>query len=72
MQEKRGSRFEEVTIKLNKRYYRLINAVCGGDPKKVGKLLRYLIAESLKNKSTDELLKIVEPRRKKAEKTAEE
>ncbi len=73
MAEKRGSRFEELTIKINKKYYRLINAVCGGDPRKVNKLVRHLLTEALMNKSTDELLKIVETssRKKKAEEKAE-
>ena len=71
MEKKRGgNRFEEITIKLNKKYYRLINAVCGGDPKKVNKLIRYLISEALSSKSTDELIKVVESRRRR--KTEEE
>ncbi len=66
MEKKRGgNRFEEITIKLNKKYYRLINAVCGGDPKKVNKLIRYLISEALSSKSTDELIKVVESRRRR-------
>ncbi len=63
MERRGGSRFEEVTVKLNKKYFRLINAVCGGDPKKINKLLRYLISEALKDKSTDELIRVVESRR---------
>ena len=65
MEKRGGPRYEELTIKINKKYFRLINAVCGGDPKKINKLVRYLIAEALKEKSTDELIKVVESSRRK-------
>ncbi len=67
MEQPKRSRYEEVTVKLNKRQFKLINAVCGGDERKINKLIRYLITEALKEKSTDELLKVVEPPRKKKE-----
>ncbi|BAT71084.1 hypothetical protein TST_0275 [Thermosulfidibacter takaii ABI70S6] len=63
--EGRRSRFEEVTVKISKKDFKLINAVCGGDERKINKLIRYLISESLKNKTTDELLKVVEPSRRR-------
>ena len=69
MEQAKRTRFEELTVKLNKKHFKLINAVCGGDERKINKLIRYLISEALKEKSTDDLLKVVEPprRRKKEE-----
>lgn len=62
MERKRGGgvKFEELTIKLDSKLYRLINAVCGGDPKKVNRLIRIIISESLSNKSTEELLALAQ------------
>ena len=61
MEKKRGGpRFEEITIKLDKKYFRVINAVCGGDQRKINRLIRRLIAESLNGKQMDELIKLAE------------
>ncbi len=68
MQRKRGgARFEEVSLKLEKKHYRVINAVCGGDQRKIGRLIRFLVAEALKDKQISDLMQLAgtTPRRKK-------
>ncbi len=64
-----GARFEEVCIKLEKKHYRVINAVCGGDQRKIGRVIRSLVAEALKDKQVSDLLQLAgtTPRRKKQE-----
>lgn len=56
-----GARFEELTIKLDKKLFRTINAICEGDPKKINRMIRRLIAEGLQGKSLEELLKLAAP-----------
>lgn len=59
MERKRGgARFEDICMKLEKKHHRLINAVCGGDQRKVGRVIRALVGEALKDKSVDELMKL--------------
>ncbi|MGB9667772.1 MAG: hypothetical protein ACPLSJ_01565 [Thermosulfidibacteraceae bacterium] len=61
-----GIKFEEITIKLDSKIYRLLNAVCGGDLNKVNKVIRALLAESLRERSTEELLNLAnQPIRKR-------
>ena len=64
-----GPRFEEVCIKLDKKHFRVINAVCGGDQKKIGRVIRSLLAEALKDKQISDLLELAgpPPRKKKGE-----
>jgi len=64
-----GARFEEVCIKLDKKHYRVINAVCGGDQRKIGRVIRFLVAEALKDKQVSDLLQLAgtTPRKKKQE-----
>ncbi len=69
MEKKRrggGIKFEEITIKLDSKIYRLLNAVCGGDINKVNRVIRALLTESLREKSTEELLSLAnQPIRKR-------
>jgi len=56
-----GARFEELNIKLDRKLFRTINAICEGDPKKINRMIRRLIAESLEGKSIETLIKMAEP-----------
>jgi len=71
MERKRGgARFEEVCLKLEKKHYRVINAVCGGDQRKIGRVIRALVAEALKDKQVSDLIELAgtaQRRRKKEE-----
>ena len=67
-----GPRFEEITIKLDKKYFRVINAVCGGDQRKINRLIRRLIAEALSGKQMEELIKLAESPIKRRKEVVEE
>ena len=70
MERKRGgARFEEVCLKLEKKHYRVINAVCGGDQRKIGRVIRALVAEAIKGKQVSDLMELAgtTPRRRKKE-----
>ena len=69
-----GPRFEEVCLKLEKKHFRIINAVCGGDQRKISKVVRSLIAEALKDKQISDLIELAGPptRKKKEEEEGEE
>ena len=67
-----GPRFEEVCIKLDKKHFRIINAVCGGDQRKIGRVVRSLLAEALKDKQIADLLELAGPPSRREKAKAEE
>ncbi len=70
MERKRGgARFEEVCLKLEKKHYRVINAVCGGDQRKIGRVIRALVSEAIKGKQVNDLMELAgtTPRRRRKE-----
>ena len=72
MAKRGGPRFEEVTIKLDKKIFKLLNAVSGGDSKKLNRLIRRLIIESLSTKQMEELIQMAEKPTRKRKKELEE
>ncbi len=72
MAKRGGPRFEEVTIKIDRKIFRLINAVCGGDQKKINRLIRKLLLEAISNKQMDELIQMAETPMRRRKKEFEE
>ncbi|GEM_PF-1055994 len=71
MAKRGGPRFEELTIKIDKKIFRVINAVCGGDQRKINRLIRKLLIEAISNKQMDELIQMAETPMRKRKKEPE-